>query len=587
MNRPHTFTIITPPHSSARSSEHSPQHPPRRMTELVWTIPERRNRHGRLTTLPYDIYNLILDEFRYQPEQISLKEYKSTLATWALVCRLFHHLVVPKLFKTFVSWRNWRSGETPQLDRWVVEMNRGDAMARALAPHVKHLTFEPCQEVNAPLEPRLAHADLSSWTTALRFFTNVVSIRLSSDTIGDRFFTAVATLPKLQVLHMRNCNFRAPQNSFILPLDKLPALKVLEVSGVGNAFWRYIPAIVSLAATRSLRSLITTEWEIARNFFTLDMDIPLEMLQVPLHPHGIDALSTFLDRTPSITDLELIDYTLKGDRHAAIKDLRQLGNLRVKQSSLPRLEKLKCLTHLLPALWQSRPISSLTVVGGRGLKKIICGQQIPYPLEGNFSGNSALRYLVLSAKLYAAYPLAELKLEKLSLYLSGSATLGDPRFMEGMFSLRKQKTTVRKLQLYFQRGRLSSQWALDLQLQHSSILLYLEKVFPTATCISMIESLHWHRSEGRDEWNPIIPERQSFRTVLRDIVGLRKYYSDRRCSVTDFHGVLTRTFKDDPTVAAVLQRQLREYMPRPLSPIVYGPCTESEADTELAASDSD
>ncbi|GBE89601.1 predicted protein [Sparassis crispa] len=527
------------------------------MTKFACTIPERRSRRGRLTTLSCDVYNLIVDEFQYQPEETSIWVYKSTLASWALVCRFFHHLATPKLFEVFTFEKEQGDKDDPQLEQWIMELNRGNDVAHALAPKVKHLTFMNWKEEYMAQKFKFSQRRLASLTSALRYFTNTVNITLLNSPIDVRLFTAIATLPNLQTLCIRNCEFQELRKPVVLPADGIPGLKALEVLEVDYAE-EYIPAIISMAATPSLRSLVTTEWKIAKGIMKQDVNIPLEKLEVPLQPRGVAIVSTFLDRTPSIHDLSLVDILQDNRTPEGHEEIRRI-TLKLKQSSLPRLKKLKCPTHLFPSLWRSRPISTLSLMEPRDWIPLSTrmrkeeGQPPSYPFE-DLARDSTLHELEIPLELYALYPLAEFfpPLDRLSICFPVHVSPKNPNGFQIVCGLRKPKMTVRYLQLYF-FGLYEAGYAFDLVQQHSIIVTYLAKEFPTATCISMVESLEWHRSEHGDKWTPIMRQCEYFRRLL---VVCQELWKSNMSAVRDFDGLLTETFQDDPEANAMLQAML-------------------------------
>ncbi|KAH9941995.1 hypothetical protein B0H21DRAFT_893189 [Amylocystis lapponica] len=511
--------------------------------------PERRRGHKRLPPIPVEIYMIIFDELRYDPEDIAIADTKSILANLALVCRLFSSLIVPKLFSKFV-FEGRQTGAYPHTPSdkeracalWLQHISNGDEAACTLANLVKELTFHNWKaEGRALLSPAPPGLPLSRYVRIVPRFENLWRLELLSVPITRHFFEAVGTLQKLRTLCIRECEFGAVDAAVVIPDIPAPCLTEFELREADDVL-PYVPALARLAAKRSLRSLQTTVWEVARGVMELRTDIPLEQLEVPLVPNDAAILARFLDRTPSLLDLSIMDPSDSGDAGRPC--------FRLQKSSLPNLTRLRCPPYLLPTLVQDRslPLEQLNLIEINDwiYPRVNADIALLGPLK-----DCSLRRLHVPVFLFRDHPLDEhlYRVEELTIcFPIVDYTKKCEENVTSICSAKSRKLGVRRLELRFYTGT-PVHWMFDLKLQHREVTRRLAVAFPTATQFVLSDVLEWHRDAGGGKtWRPVVPAREYFRSAVLHTVGTGL------TKMTDFNGALAALFRDDREMSVLVRR---------------------------------
>lgn len=298
---------------------------------------------------------LILDEIALNSNDRSATAYKATLSNLNLVCRLFAHLVTPKLFARLTI----AAPPSKELKRthgartaWLKQLARGDRPAVEIAAMVKELDLDG---YTLPEHARhRAAGDTPSWrrTEIVTYFPNLRSLTLVQTIVTREFLVAMRSLDHLRSLSISHCSF-APLKERCKPPPcamQLDHFEALCLDGVDP----YIPELTSLVHASSIRSLKVTEWSLTRALLHSLPGSRLERLDVPFEPHSSAVLFRFLADTPTLSELSLVstpetsgDVTLQGAP---------------PQISLPALKKLRCPLILLPVLFSGGSVSRLSIM---------------------------------------------------------------------------------------------------------------------------------------------------------------------------------------------------------------------------------
>lgn len=298
---------------------------------------------------------LILDEIALNSNSRSATAYKATLSNLNLVCRLFAHLVTPKLFARIT----FAAPPSKELKRahgartaWLKQLARADRPAVEIAAMVKELDLDGYTPVEHARHP--AADETPSWRRGeiVTYFPNLRSLTLVQMMVTREFLVAMRSLEHLRSLTISQCSFAALEEC-CKPLQCAMKLEHFEVQGLDGAD-PYIPELTSLVHASSIRSLKVTEWSLTQALLQSLSGSQLERLDVPFEPHSSAILFRFLADTPTLSELSIVSTP---ETNGAVT--LQAAPPKI---SLPALKRLRCPLALLPVLFSGGSVSRLSVM---------------------------------------------------------------------------------------------------------------------------------------------------------------------------------------------------------------------------------
>ncbi|KAI0924222.1 hypothetical protein AcW2_005162 [Taiwanofungus camphoratus] len=522
------------------------------MVVRKWSSPERRRGDKRLSPIPTEIYMIIFDQLLGDGEDMSVTERKSFFANLSLVCHLFSALIVRKLF-ALVAFEGDQEAQVRlekrsecARDSWLKQLASGEEAACLLSTFVKELEFNnwwlPLDHLgDAPVQS--PHFQLH--VQVVPRFANLSRLSLIRTPITHSLLQAVTSLQRLESIRIADCTFESPDTAVALPGAKLPSLASFEVSMLKNVE-PYIPALASLAATRSLQALKTTEWNIARAIMKGAIEHPfesLESVEIPFVPQDASILARFLDLTPSISALTILGMPEQAEQATNI-------TMTLRDTSLPHLERLRCPLDLLAALLPGRSVSRLSLMETSDwlLPRAHTGDQLLAPLKGR-----KVQELEVPASLYFGCRVDQYapRLDKLSIcFPFFICSMHCEDIIKAVCALGR-RLTLHSLELRFLTG-VPIYWMLDLPLQQRMVAEHLSHAYPSVTRFSLLDSIDWccEKTDGGAGWKPHFHRRQ-FSQML---ATAEQSVMWEMMEVRDLDGTLAALLKDGETSAALAQR---------------------------------
>lgn len=497
---------------------------------------------------------LILDEIVHNANGRSATAYKATLSNLNLVCRLFAHLVTPKLFARLT----FAAPPTKELKRthgartaWLKQLARGERPAVEIAAMVKELDLDGYTPVGQVRYPAASEAPLWRRGEIVTYFPNLRSLALAKLIVTREFIAAMGSLVHLRSLSIVHCTF-APLTERCKPPQRVARLEHFEalcLDGVDP----YIPELRSFIHASSIRSLKVTEWSLARALLQGLHKSRLEQLDVPFEPHDAAILFRFLVDTPTISDLSLVS-TQETDGDATL----QAAPPKISLPALPALRKLRCPPVLLPVLFSGGAVSRLSImdIGDWMCPNTLTDERLLLPLKC-----SQIRDLEVPAWVFYHHPVHHYapSLVNLSIcfdIMTFTAPLEQvswPMRASGRPSLTRWASQVvrdicalnrtsklRGLRLRF----FSPNWQLNLPLQHKMIMRHLGRACPAAMQISFDDAIEWQKELPSAKWRPVVRAREPIKELLTPTSDARKFIQ-----VSDFDGVLAAVLDGDNDVS--------------------------------------
>ncbi|KAK7685727.1 hypothetical protein QCA50_011072 [Cerrena zonata] len=505
------------------------------MVTSTWTAPLRRNGVRLLTPLPPDIYFLILDHFFYDPDFQSLADYKKLLIKLSLVCRFFHTLVVPKLFKEFALDGD---DEFEAFGfEWVERAWEGDVRACDLLTHAKDLAVSNWRDDDNDEKWKYPSWREHFMKTFPRF-SSLVQLHVLRTPLEHEFMEVIYKLPNLQILSIKECSFppvtTLPQSRPDFR-DRPLRLHEFQLAHVEN-FSHYIDDVANFVTTSALQVLKTSDRALIRKIMESGTNIPLQCLEVPIEIEDVALLSEFLTRCPTITDLWLEGGDLDNEQPSPPIYID------IPSSALPNLKVLHCPATLLGQLLPKRPIVTLNMVGNHDwmFANSYDGVDI-----SALSENKApqLEELVIPFAMYSEIqfhkiiPKIDTLVVCLPLVLSALPCRG---ILKALCIVHEQHPVVRHLKLHPFSG-INLIWAFNLSFQHQLIIELLSISFPSATHISLNEGIEWRLVPETKEWKPVLLAPEIYRSLLG--AGEETFWG--MVNVKDFEMLFANLFEEE------------------------------------------
>jgi len=501
-----------------------------------WSTPERREGDRLLAPIPIEVYLLIFDEIKFEPERQSLGLYKSILSNLALVCRFFSVTLSPKIYNHFLFDGSSFEDDlcySPQA-KWLDNLDERDEDACFLAKHVKEVSFLQWRDPTNSGEWK-SECSRDRYSRALPCFPNTVSFTITRTPIPLEFFDAIVALPHLRILRIKDCMFEEMDDAVEFLEPEATKLTHVEVSSTTN-FRYYRKALADLVATSSLQMLKTTHWRFARAIIRKQVDMPLELLDVPLVAKDAMILSDFLNRTPSITDLALVTDPETENTEG------QEPKLDILPTSLPTLKSLRCPSYLLPTLCPGRPLEKLNLVESQDWlwpKTYECHELGLLKTEKAIQ----LQRLDISISMYHAVKLRDHipRIDTLCIcfpYIVSSMPCR--AVIKALCSMHEQPPTIRRLKLQF-FGGINIMWAFNLTYQQQLIRDELANTFTSATSVCLSDGLEWHLDKETKEWKPTLEMPEFYRSLL--LASDELFW--QLAKVRDPDGMFTALFKEE------------------------------------------
>ncbi|CCM02545.1 uncharacterized protein FIBRA_04647 [Fibroporia radiculosa] len=514
--------------------------------------PARQAGSKRLTSIPVDVYMLILDELLHDV-QSSIAERKAILTRLNLVCRLFSALVAPKLFATMAFLGTPSKGTQVRIRQarklWMNQLAKGDETACMLGAFVREVQFSDWIPLHDLDQYSLSRQDLPRYLQLVPLFPNLRVLHLVRTPVAPPLLHAVAGLESLDVLCIRHCSFAVPTPAASLPSAPLMRLSKFEVTAA-DGVEPYVQALASLAGTPALRSLSTTEWPIAHAVIAKDTVTALRDLDVPFLPRAAPTLFAFLNRTPTLVDLSVVGVDGSEALDAGEHVVRCSDAL--QSTALPHLKSLRCPLYLLASFLRGQAISRLSLVDPSDWfgPSLSADERLLAPLK-----QCDLRELELPAWILYNTPMERLapKLSRLSVCFPIHTFSMPPELIVQELCALKHKLPLQSLELHF----VDTVWKLNLPLQHRMIVKHLSRAFPTARKFSLIDAIEWHAESGSSEWRPIVRGRESVKALLL----LEQEAIWDVMQVADFGGTLLALFERDEITPALARRLSQERRP--------------------------
>ena len=347
--------------------------------------PDRRSGNRVLPLVANEIYITIFD-FLEPPESPAdmepgeSKECKATFSNLALVCRFFCAECLPRVFRSMeFSGRRHRK-EAPSYSKFCRGLVAGDGPASYLGTHVRECTIT--QWMQAREKGKWVFANfLKLYVKSIPYLIHLKTLRLHSTPLDLNFIVALSSLEKLTSLSLVDCEFLSMTKNYPtiftpLTLTQFELLHNRDGDDDYDKESALVANLSDLVSSKSLRSLRTNSHAFLDRFLNQDISFGIETLAFTLFASQAPKLQDFLERTPSISKIQIENMEFGVRSPSPLLDL--------SPSALPILKELECPTPYL-AEW---------LVPGRPLHSIIIRDPI---MGGNFAApQRALSYLKCS-----------------------------------------------------------------------------------------------------------------------------------------------------------------------------------------------
>lgn len=306
-----------------------------------------------------------LDDVRHQ-----------TLRNLALVCREYHHHLLPSLFKTIYFYRSLNPKQTPGSPlhfcaRFCKSVVDGHEHAQTLARHVKTYIIDGLT-LGTPQTGLSPEEDFVFASKAVAFFTNLQELHVSGWSITNDFLCATASLPPLQVLRLEGC--RVPQHLDESLLKKFSTLQVthlydndmqvticwgadgiLEEIGGSKQLFSHYPMSHTKHLTNRSRTNFCLLNGLASSCAPMDHLEHVKLGCVETNEAYPNALASLLKRVPTLKTLHIeeIQYQIEDPDDPSW----------MPRTTYPMLPYLEHLHAHLPALKAMIPGSSVSSIG--------------------------------------------------------------------------------------------------------------------------------------------------------------------------------------------------------------------------------
>jgi hypothetical protein len=316
--------------------------------------PERRIGDKVLPLIANEVYLAIFDHFEPLDNTDSTEwaEYRTTLSNLALVCRFFCAASLPRIFRS-KEYSGLAHGKlTPSYMKFCRELVAGDETASYLGQHVKECTVTHWMQ--AVEEGQWVFANfLKVYVKSITRLVNLETLRLHDTPIDLKFLVGLGALENLRSLSISRCEFQS------LTKDDKCSTRPLRLTHFELRSPRndaLLAPLSQIIVSSCLRTLHTDNWSFLRAVMSRTVDFSLETLAIPIYTPEVVHLRDFLDKTPSIIELSVINILSTGSYNQLPYPMLDLAS-----SSLPRLSRLECPTCLISDLVPGRPLKSIRI----------------------------------------------------------------------------------------------------------------------------------------------------------------------------------------------------------------------------------
>ncbi|KAI0079357.1 hypothetical protein K474DRAFT_648441 [Panus rudis PR-1116 ss-1] len=489
------------------------------MVRVDWSTPQRRDGDRHLAPLPIDIYLMIFDELAFDPtgESFRYEAYKihrQLLRELCLVCRFFYITFSPKLFKHVLLDGDIHADGFSRngLYAWYSEAVIGVEEAVGLMRHVKELMIDNwSDELNAKRWRSVTCKRMLG--KMLPMCTSLHTLDLTESPIHKGMMEAIFRLPSLRKLRMRFCSLEKlgdefSEDAFEAPEDSaFPPMTEFSLVGCKNVIY-YRTAFARLASCDTLEALEITNRKLGLMILEREPNMRLTSLHMILKPQDSETVSAFLNRSPMIKDLYLMN---ESELNSPPADIR----LDVHPESLPHLDTLICCPSMVTALFPGRAIKVLTMMNEEDWKDVWSYDHIDFQALAK-NEDAHLEQVTMPIMLYHNLPIHEYipKIDTFCICLP-MPVLALPCQAIMSYICRSHDTSPvikhLKIQPY---GGVNIHLAFDLQRQRKIIRDQLTRAFPTAKRITLNQGLEWRLNELTNEWNPVVTNAESYRALL-------------------------------------------------------------------------
>ncbi|KAL6299384.1 hypothetical protein BKA93DRAFT_595671 [Sparassis latifolia] len=236
------------------------------MELMKWSTPERRDGNRNLSIIPNEIYLEVFDHFQI-PLDVTEPEYKTILSNLCLVCRFFHSVCLPRLFKQLNI-----SMETPSRWTWFNDLRKGDLWSTEIGSYVRSCRFHEWNHASREPIP----AFWAKMPQTITLLTRLTSLELSNSRISLSIIDTIVGLTSLRKVSIRDSFFDLlPQEHIFPPVH--PRLTHFALRGNYDAS-PYFPIIRACTGPTILHALRTDEWHLVRDFFAEHLDYAVQEL---------------------------------------------------------------------------------------------------------------------------------------------------------------------------------------------------------------------------------------------------------------------------------------------------------------------
>lgn len=249
--------------------------------------------------------------------------------------------------------------EAPSYSKFCRELIAGDGPASYLGKHVRECTITQWMQAREKGKWILANF-LKLYVKSIPYLIHLKTLRLHSTPLDLNFIVALSSLEKLTSLSLVDCEFSSMTMNFptiFTPLT-LTQFELLHFRDGDDGDRNKVSALVAnlsdLVSSKSLRSLRTNSHAFLDKFLNQDISFGIETLAFTLFASQAPQLRDFLERTPSISKIQIENMEF-GVRYPS-------PLLNLSPSALPILKELECPTpYLAEWLALGRPLHSIVI----------------------------------------------------------------------------------------------------------------------------------------------------------------------------------------------------------------------------------
>ncbi|GLB39895.1 hypothetical protein LshimejAT787_0704050 [Lyophyllum shimeji] len=458
---------------------------------MNWSTPTRVRGQRTLSIIPNELYLEIIDYIDHAVD-ITPQDRERTLSSFALVCRLFSAVAVPRIFRSIYIGDTASDRPTARGAKFCRAIAQGKEPAASLASHVRECTLISWGA--AAFIIRRGSLPDKHYVKAIRGVKTLTSLTLHLSSICDD----VAEVKNISPLPLKKFSFILNSSA---PLPD-----------------HHADFIIRLVGTGTLETLAAFHWPMTKRLLLQVQESVLARLEL-YDAHSCAVLWNALQRCRSLKTLRI--HTLRGT-----EELIPV----LPSSSVPNLRHLLC------------PPSMLNMVPRRLLVTLdLSGRQVSdnartSPPLMSLSDVSLLKQssreiskLRVPSHLLFIAPPAEHFPSVSELHIDCNHLNYDNRSMASGAALTE---FIEKL-LQSSAGLPEElDWSADLKLQHG-LLPRFRIVFPNLTYVQFVEMVEWRRELASDVWTGRIPP--GYDLVVRSVLPRL-----RPAAIKDIDGIFAR-----------------------------------------------